>query len=120
LLRQVLLRQVLRRRRILYHLFRRQRRPGNFQCRQRRKSQFHFVLHEHEDVIDRGFGAIAMQRHIPLQEAVLGLQLVKQRHIIREGHGEAGAELAQIIQQIERVRSIAENVAVKFQAKLPP
>ncbi len=87
--------------------------------RQRRNSELHFVQDEHEDVIDRGLIAIAGERHIPFQVAVFRLQLIEQGDIVGHGDGETRPQLAEIIEQIERIGAVAEDVGIELQMQLP-
>ena len=96
---------------------RRRRRLGR--CK-RPAIEFHFVLDKDEDVVDRGPIAIAVQRHIPFQKAVFGIEFVEKRHVLGQRHHEAGAELAEVVQQVERIGAVAKDVAVELDMKLPP
>ena len=86
---------------------------------QRRERQLHLVRDEHEDVVDRVLVAGRVQLDVPLQIAVFRLHLVEERDAVGDRHDEAGAELAKIFQQIERVRAVAKNVGFEFQVKVP-
>ena len=97
-----------------------QRGRRNFRLRlERRQHQLQFVLNEHEDVIDRGLVAIAVQRDIPFKIAIFRLQLFQHRNAVDDGNRKAGAELAEVVQEIERIGTVAEDMGVELHMQPP-
>src|SRR5258708_7812843 len=60
-----------------------------------------------------------MQRHVPFQEAALGVHFIEKRHLLGQRDHEASAQFSEVIQEVERVRAVAQDLAVELDVKLP-
>ena len=60
-----------------------------------------------------------VQLDVPLQIAVVRLQLVEERDALGDRHDEARAKLAEIFQQIERVGAVAQDMRFEFEMQVP-
>ena len=50
---------------------------------------------------------------------MLGIQFVEEGHIVGQRHHEAGTELSEVIEQVERIGAVAQDIGVELDVKLP-
>lgn len=82
-------------------------------------TEFHVIEHEDEDVVDRRTVLLAGQRHVPGNMEIRRNQLVESRNGRCIGAHGAFAEIAQLVQQTERVGAVGHRIGGQAEADAP-
>ncbi len=85
----------------------------------RLQGQDHLVAHEQEHVLDRRAGRGPAQGDVPAEDEALGIEAGEFGQGVEARHDRAGAEVAQLVEERERVGAVAQDVRGEGDADPP-